>query len=503
MEKIKHFILPENTNSLYKNEASSAIGLTRDVADKINELVDAYNQLSQIDLEWKQTQEGTIRKAVLYVKDNLFNTLHDLVNLLRDSGYFNNTIAQYTEVLESRIDNLLGLVKEGTSSMDAEIIDARVDELGNTFTALGKAIRFQMSKKVNVDGVKEITPKNLSIIDVINPNFFNVRTSSKYAIYGAFSENNYIYKSDNTFLLNYGAGAQFSLEIDTETHGDVFIDIETDKPLYWVRLTSSPESTQGSTLGSETTSIKTSRNIDTNKYLVFYVQPETTISVYVNDGTSGTVYKINEQYLPNSIIRKEWEGKSVVCLGDSITANTNSWIEGLKNYFGMSQIKNDGVGGSTITNIGNGAHFATRVTQEYNNYDCVLIMGGTNDEGQSVTLEEFENAIIELIAKIQTTAPNIKIIFATMLAGRGKNAGENQTTFTKNKLGLSTVDYAKTMKTVCEKYSIPCIDVYGECGINPLNRNLYIDDTVHPNRKGQDAILKVLISGFKRYEMGE
>ena len=39
MNTIKHFLLPENTNDLYKKEARSSIALTKEVADKINEIV--------------------------------------------------------------------------------------------------------------------------------------------------------------------------------------------------------------------------------------------------------------------------------------------------------------------------------------------------------------------------------------------------------------------------------------------------------------------------------
>lgn len=81
MNKIKHFMLPEHTNRLYENEAISSISLTRDVADKINELVDAYNKLSEKDIIWKQEQEGRIRKGVVFMKDNLINSLHDLFEL--------------------------------------------------------------------------------------------------------------------------------------------------------------------------------------------------------------------------------------------------------------------------------------------------------------------------------------------------------------------------------------------------------------------------------------
>lgn len=80
MEQLKHYVLPENVNRLYTEEASSAIGLCRDLAAKYNELVDAFNSFNQTDLAWKQGQEGTIRKGILYMKDNLVNTIHDILN---------------------------------------------------------------------------------------------------------------------------------------------------------------------------------------------------------------------------------------------------------------------------------------------------------------------------------------------------------------------------------------------------------------------------------------
>lgn len=86
MEKIKHYNLPEHTNRLYEEEAISSIGLTHDIADKINELVDAYNELNKTNLEKIHEQDGIIAKGVLYMKDNLINSIHDLFKLLQDSG---------------------------------------------------------------------------------------------------------------------------------------------------------------------------------------------------------------------------------------------------------------------------------------------------------------------------------------------------------------------------------------------------------------------------------
>ncbi len=149
MKKIENFMLPENTNSLYKNEAISSIGLTRDVADKINELIDAYNRLSEIDLEWKQTQEGIIRKGVLFMKDNLVNSLNELLDLLNDSGFIDSRIEFHCDYLKERLDNLLSTLKEGSTTFDAEIVDMRQGFNGENFNTAGVAVREQIRTLVN------------------------------------------------------------------------------------------------------------------------------------------------------------------------------------------------------------------------------------------------------------------------------------------------------------------------------------------------------------------
>lgn len=136
MKQIENFMLPEHTNSLYEKEASSSIALTKDVAEKINELVEAYNKLSQIDLSWKQEQEGTIRKAVVYMKDNLINSLNDLMVLLRDSGFIDDRIAYHVKDLKTRVENLLSSV-----SVDGELLDIRVDGNGVRHQLAGESIR--------------------------------------------------------------------------------------------------------------------------------------------------------------------------------------------------------------------------------------------------------------------------------------------------------------------------------------------------------------------------
>lgn len=145
MQKLKHFLLAEQSNILYQHEAISSIALTKDIANKINELIDAYNQLSETDLNWKREQEGTIRKAIIYIKDNLVNTLDDLMQIKGPE-----IVARYVEDLETRLDNLLGTIREGHTTMDAEVVDARIGFNRVKYANTGESIRKQFEAIVEM-----------------------------------------------------------------------------------------------------------------------------------------------------------------------------------------------------------------------------------------------------------------------------------------------------------------------------------------------------------------
>lgn len=141
MNKITHFNLPENTNKLYTNEARSSISLTVEVANKINEIVDTLNKFSSDDLQWKQEQDGRVRGAVIYMKDNLQNSLYDLMQMLLQNGFVDNRIKEHIGILIERVDNLLGSVTEGSTTLDAEVIDIRLDANGNAQANAGEQVR--------------------------------------------------------------------------------------------------------------------------------------------------------------------------------------------------------------------------------------------------------------------------------------------------------------------------------------------------------------------------
>lgn len=155
MDKIKNFLLPGNTNQLYKNEAISSIVLTRAVADKINEIVDALNKIAEDDLVWKQAQEGKIRKGVLYMKDNLVNSLYNLLKIY-DHGTIKEAMldAYGTELLNMRVfatPQMFGAVGNGIVNDTAAIEKAiaSLDEGGILFFPKGTYL--MKGKAVSID----------------------------------------------------------------------------------------------------------------------------------------------------------------------------------------------------------------------------------------------------------------------------------------------------------------------------------------------------------------
>lgn len=148
MKEIKEFLLPEHTNKLYQEEAISSISLTKAVAEKINELVQAYNTAFSDNLTKQQEQDGKIRKAVIYMKDNLLNSMNDLMVTLRDSGFIDDRIEfhytkikSFVELLETRLDNQLSTLTE-----DSELIDLRVGVDAVTYASAGESIRTNLLK---------------------------------------------------------------------------------------------------------------------------------------------------------------------------------------------------------------------------------------------------------------------------------------------------------------------------------------------------------------------
>lgn len=196
-----------------------------------------------------------------------------------------------------------------------------------------------------------------------------------------------------------------------------------------------------------------------------------------------------------------FSGKKLTTYGDSITEN-GGWQSYLKDYFGFT-IENKGIGGTTVSDNGNENSFCkqNRIDTISSDSDVVIIMGGTNDCGQSIEIGDltysdgfdttkFKGGLATTIRMVQNRCPNALIFVASLCGGRGNTAGENLDTPVYNSKNLTSYDYAKATKDVAEFFNIQYIPIFEECGINCWNRATYIADTVHPNDFGKKTVGK-------------
>lgn len=241
---------------------------------------------------------------------------------------------------------------------------------------------------------------------------------------------------------------------------------------------------------------------------------------------------------------QQWLGEKWSCYGDSLSWNYG-WQPIVCDLLGFKDWVRNGKPGAQISWVNatfginaNGIYTTDspvdtvheslcaydRIAKTIDNtLPLIFVMGGTNDFLSGVALGAVEydstrttdsawnaasglgdydittvkGAMASMFMKLQYHAPNALIVFGTLCNGIGNTTGENQYAESVNSASLKPSDYARAEKEVCETFGIPCVDVFGACGINITNRAAYITDTVHPNEAGNKLLARCVASGLR------
>lgn len=129
IDKIGHYSLTV-PGTIYDEEALTALELAARTANKVNQCVEQVNENTE-------NIPGMVADDVQKHIDN--GDFAEQVD--KYAGGLSKQIADTEASLGNRLNNLLGSVTAGSTSMDVEIIDARVAFTNQTFTNLGEAIR--------------------------------------------------------------------------------------------------------------------------------------------------------------------------------------------------------------------------------------------------------------------------------------------------------------------------------------------------------------------------
>ena len=217
-------------------------------------------------------------------------------------------------------------------------------------------------------------------------------------------------------------------------------------------------------------------------------------------------------------------GKTIVFLGDSVTVglgwqneigdtkNKYGWAKIIQEHFPTATVKNLAISGACIANTGNYidviyqyvAMSKTELPDYYTpNPDYIIFSGGANDGLNSVSMGTICDGFAPAYENINTTIGALEYMFA--------NAYNAYPTARKGfiitqRLTNVVEEYYDAIRNVCQKWSIPVLDLSRVGEINAFIDGIATtyfptDDRVHPNEKCYREILapKVeewLISGF-------
>lgn len=233
----------------------------------------------------------------------------------------------------------------------------------------------------------------------------------------------------------------------------------------------------------------------------------------------GTILQIITQKGVEEKESNYWYDKSFVCIGDSITAGsgtTKSYWEFLEETLNPLSMKAMGVSGSCVSAT---SDYGTSNSPLINRYtsipdsDVITIYMGTNDYGHETPLGtiddkgdiSFYGALNTIIPGIIAAHPESRLIWITPTHRYGRGtSGILGTAFTydyiPNGRGHNLKDYVDAIKAVCERHSVPVIDLFNISGLDPSIseiRSKYMPDGLHPNAAGHEKIAGIIAASLE------
>ena len=216
-------------------------------------------------------------------------------------------------------------------------------------------------------------------------------------------------------------------------------------------------------------------------------------SDYINHGDTKLLLadELAKEIKPTSNI----SGLKWNALGDSITqgvGTTKSYVDYIVESTGV-EARNYGISGTMISSlpVSYGVGMSIRYADMDDDADIITVFGGTNDYGHgAVEIGNWEDTGSEtmyggtktLVKGLMSKYPTSKIGFILPIPRHGLNGSNN--------LG----DYVNVIKDVCDRYSIPTLDLYHGSGLMPGTGNPHQGvlfngtDNTHPNAAGHKII---------------
>lgn len=226
-------------------------------------------------------------------------------------------------------------------------------------------------------------------------------------------------------------------------------------------------------------------------------------------------------------------GKKIAVFGDSISAPANGYVTMLANATG-AEVINGAVGGSRVLDradsdsfgkykvdlqnivdglITTGYDWSTQESyssatpnvlnyknMDLSNTDAAIIWIGTNDYGTNVNIADFETAVEDVLDKLTSNYPDLKIILASPIyRARGAAGDGRHSDAYPNTQGDYLREFGEVFKTLSKDYvNVTFLDLYNTSGITKFSNEKYdyLEDGLHPYKGDNSRAYKNINAMF-------
>nr|DAM43279.1 MAG TPA: Baseplate component [Bacteriophage sp.] len=446
------------------------------------------------------------------VSSDEFGALEAALGKVQDiDNRFAQTNAQLSsdkKELSGRIDSIIAL-PDGATTADAELVDIRVGHDGVRYASAGDAVRRQTSligaglggNSVNLFDYK--TAKT-GYYDAVSGSL-NESTDFRMTELISYTGGDVIRKSKDvewfsswiSFFDTNGDIVASSINVDgyTDRTNDLYdelcIPTIDDERIKYIRVA---VSNYGATSKFEDYMVV--KNVDfPSDYVPFGFS-------YSENFKSEVIRVVND----NAIGDTKLNGKTVLFTGDSIImglidngdgtyGEPHGWAEILQENNPLSTVKNYGVGGTTIAKKEGSADSILerleRMYSEYPNADYCIIEGGVNDCYGGIPLGEITSDYTGPFDEYTFCGALESLFKQAIVKWKGKKLGYIVTFKVPSADYNNFGGYMQKAKEICEKWSIPYVDLYNQSGMEYHIEEIaaaysYGGGGLHPNVAGYE-----------------